>query len=67
MEIFGFILPLWAIFLVAIIVIFVAWKIIKFAIKIFIVLVIIFLILMGLDALQVFSMIQDLFSTIPFF
>jgi hypothetical protein len=67
MEVFGFILPLWAIFLVAIIVIFLAWKIIKFAIKFFIILVIIFLILMGLDALQVFDMIQDLFSIIPLF
>lgn len=67
MQIFGFFIPLWAIFLIAIIIIVVAWKVIKFALKIFIILVIIFLILMGLDALQVFDRITDLFSIIPLF
>ncbi len=35
-------IPLWLIFLIAIIVVFIGWKIIKFALKIFIALAIIF-------------------------
>jgi hypothetical protein len=42
-------IPLWLIFLIAIIVVFVGWKIIKFAVKLFIALVLIFLLLMIAD------------------
>ena len=64
MEIFGFILPLWAVFLGAIVVAIVAWKLIKFAIKILLILVVFFAILVGLDLFQVFDKIQLLLSSI---
>jgi hypothetical protein len=64
MEILGFTLPLWAIFLVGILLVLVAWKLIKFAIKIVLVLVVLFIILMGLDYFGIFDAIQGLVSTI---
>jgi hypothetical protein len=60
-EIFGS-LPLWVILLIGIIVVLVAWKIIKFAIKILLILIIAFLILLGLDFLNVFDFIQNLLT-----
>ena len=63
-ELFGMNLPLWAIFLAGIIVIIVAWKVIKFAIKVLLLAVVIFVVLMGFDVLNVFGTIQDLFSGI---
>ena len=54
-ELFGVNLPLWAIFLAGIIVIIVAWKVIKFAIKVLLLAVVIFIVLMGLDVLNVFD------------
>jgi len=66
MMIFGFNLPLWAVFLGGIIAVFVAWKIIKFAIKILFILIAFFAILFGIDALNtlgVFSWIQEIFSS----
>jgi len=42
-------IPLWLILLIAIIVVFIGWKIIKFAVKVFIVLVLIFLLIMIAD------------------
>ena len=63
-ELFGVNLPLWAIFLAGIIVIIVAWKVIKFAIKVLLLAVVIFVVLMGFDVLNVFGTIQDLFSGI---
>jgi len=63
-ELFGFILPLWAIFLIGILVVILAWKIIKFAIKFLLVVIVIFLIFMGLDFLNVFGWFQNLFSGI---
>ena len=63
-ELFNVDIPLWAIFLIAIIVVIIAWKVIKFAIKILLILVVIFLILIGLDALNVFSYIQNFISNI---
>lgn len=63
LEIFGS-LPLWAIILVGIIVVVIAWKIIKFALKILLVLIVSFGILMGLDFLGVFNVLQDLLSSI---
>ena len=63
LEIFGS-LPLWAIILVGIIVVVIAWKIIKFALKILLVLIISFAIMMGLDILGVFDALQKLLSGI---
>ena len=67
MEIFGVIIPLWAIFLIAIIAVIVVWKLIKFAIKIMIVIVIVFVIIMGLDYFQVFDWFRSVLTVIaPF-
>ena len=63
MEIFGFILPLWAVFLGAIVIAIVAWKLIKFAIKILLILVVFFAVLIGLDLFDVFTNIQKLLSS----
>ena len=64
MDVFGFTLPLWAVFLGGIIIVVVAWKLIKFALKVLLVLVVFFAILIGLDVLNVFNIIQDLLSNI---
>lgn len=64
MEILGVYLPLWAVFLIGIILVVVAWKLIKFALKILLVLVVFFVILIGLDALGVFNTIQNFLLTI---
>ena len=63
LEIFGS-LPLWAIILVGVIVVVIAWKIIKFALKILLVLIVSFAIMLGLDILGVFEAIQKLLSGI---
>lgn len=63
LEIFGS-LPLWAIILVGVIVVVIAWKIIKFALKILLVLIVSFAIMMGLDILGVFNILQNLLSGI---
>jgi len=68
LEIFGS-LPLWAIVLVGVIVVVIAWKIIKFALKILLVLIAFFAIMMGLDILGVFDILQNLLpvlSNCPF-
>ena len=49
MELFGIVVPLWALFIGLILVVVVVWKLIKFAIKILIVVVVFFAILIGLD------------------
>ena len=64
MDIFGFDLPMWVVFLIGIIVVVIAWKLIKFAIKILLVIVVFFVILIGLDYFQVFNAIQNFFSNI---
>jgi len=64
MDVFGFALPLWAVFLGGIIIVVVAWKLIKFALKVLLVIVVFFAILIGLDVLNVFNIIQDLLSNI---
>ncbi len=64
MDIIGFTVPLWALFLAGIVIIFIAWKIIKFAIKLFVILLIFFGILMGLDMLGVFGWLQQLIMTL---
>ena len=63
-EIFGVELPLWAIFLIGIIVVIVAWKLIKFALKILLIAIVFFVILLALDFFNVFNWIQNLFSGI---
>jgi len=64
MDVFGFTLPLWAVFLGGIIIVVVIWKLIKFALKVLLVLVVFFGILIGLDVLGVFNFIQGLLSNI---
>jgi hypothetical protein len=61
-EIFGVELPLWAIFLIGIIVVILAWKLIKFAFKILLIALVVFVILIGLDFFNVFNWIQNLFA-----
>lgn len=61
-EIFGVELPLWAILLIGIIVVIVAWKLIKFALKILLIAIVVFVILIGLDFFNVFNWIQNLFA-----
>jgi len=65
MEILGMIIPLWAVFLGGIIVVIIAWKLIKFAIKLLLVLVVFFAVLIGLDVLGVFDLIMGLFTNLP--
>ena len=65
MDVFGFVLPLWAVFLGGLIIVVVAWKFIKFAIKVLLILIIFFAILIGLDFLGVFNFIQNILSNIP--
>ncbi|OYT29799.1 hypothetical protein B6U98_01225 [Thermoplasmatales archaeon ex4572_165] len=61
LEIFGQI-PLVYLLLLGIIVIVIAWKVIKFAIKIFVALLIFFGVLIGLDMLGIFQWIQQMLS-----
>lgn len=63
MMIFGFELPLWAVFGGGIIVVLIAWKIIKFAIKALFALIVFFGLLFGLDLLGFFSWIQAFISS----
>jgi hypothetical protein len=62
MELFGIVVPLWALFIGLILVVVVVWKLIKFAIKILILIVVFFAILIGLDFIGVFKIISDLIS-----
>jgi hypothetical protein len=59
MELFGIVIPLWALFIGIIIIAFIVWKVIKFAIKALIFVVIFFVILIGLDLLNVFTWINE--------
>lgn len=63
-TLFGYVMPLWLVFLILIIVVLFIWKIIKFAIKILIIIVIFFVILFGLDLLGFFDAIQNLIAGI---
>ena len=63
-ELYGITLPLWAFFLIGIIVVIIVWKLIKFAIKLLLIVIIFFVILIGLDYFDVFGWIQNLFSGI---
>jgi hypothetical protein len=64
LEMYGITLPLWAFFLIGIIAIIIIWKLIKFAIKILLIVVVFFVILIGLDYLDVFGWIQNILSGI---
>jgi len=57
-------IPLWALFIGLILVVVVVWKLIKFALKILIVVVVFFAILIGLDVIGVFDQISGLFSSL---
>lgn len=59
MEILGFTLPLWALFLIGIIGVIIAWKLIKFAIKIVLVLIVFFGSLFLIDFFDVVGTIQQ--------
>jgi hypothetical protein len=63
MDLFGYSVPLWAIFLLAIVIAIFAWKIIKFALKVLIVLVVIFVIFMGLDYFHIISWMQGVLAS----
>ena len=63
MLIFGFDLPLWAVFACGIVLVYIAWKIIKFAVKILLILVVFLGILFGLDLVGFFGWVQDLLSS----
>jgi uncharacterized membrane protein (Fun14 family) len=62
MEILGFTLPLWALFLMGIIGVIIAWKLIKFAIKIVLILIVFFGSLFLIDFFDVVGIIQQLLN-----
>ena len=55
-------MPLWIVFVIVIIAAVVIWKLIKFALKILLVLIVFFVMLIGLDFLGVFEIIQNILS-----
>jgi len=63
-QILGFELPLWALFLIGIIVVVVAWKFIKFAIKLMMIVIVFFIILMIIDYFNIISGIQNLILSV---
>ena len=63
-EVLGFELPLWALFLIGIIVVMVAWKFIKFALKIMMIVIVFFIILMVIDYFNIISGIQNLLLSV---
>jgi len=52
-------IPLWMILIGVVLLVFIFWKLIKFALKVLIALVVFFIILIGLDLLGVFSWINE--------
>jgi len=62
--IFGVNIPLWIVFIIGLIVLILAWKLIKFALKILLIVAVFFIILIILDYTNVFDAIQSLFSGI---
>jgi len=63
MEIFGIVIPLWAVFIGVILLIVILWKLIKFALKVLIIVIVFFAILIGLDLIGVFDYITNFVST----
>jgi len=64
LEMYGITLPLWVFFLIGIIALVIVWKLIKFAIKILLIIVVFFIILIGIDYFDIIGLIQNLFSGI---
>ncbi|MBN2065873.1 MAG: hypothetical protein JW771_03585 [Candidatus Thermoplasmatota archaeon] len=62
MELFGITIPLWGVFIGIILLVIVAWKLIKFALKVLLVIIVFFVVLIGLDITGVFSWMQGLFA-----
>ena len=65
MLIFGIDVPLWAVFIGGILLVLLAWKLIKFTIKIVFIVVAFLIILIGLDFAGVFDWIQNLLTYVP--
>ena len=63
-QILGFELPFWALFLIGIIAVVVAWKFIKFALKLMLIVIVFFIILMVIDYFEVISGIQNLLLSV---
>lgn len=63
MDLFGFTIPLWALFIGIILIVVVVWKLIKFALKLLIVVVVFFALLIGLDVIGVFDKISGFLSS----
>lgn len=51
MELFGIIIPFWAVLLGILVITLVLWKLIKFAVWVFIIIVVVIIALIGLDVL----------------
>jgi hypothetical protein len=51
MEIFGYIIPFWVVLLVIIGIVFLLWGVLKFAVRILIIIAVILIALIGLDVL----------------
>jgi hypothetical protein len=51
MELFGFVIPFWVVILVIIGIVFLLWGVLKFAVRILIIITIVLFALIGLDAL----------------
>jgi len=66
LTLFGFQLPLWLIFFIIILIVIFAWRIVKFAIKVLLILVLIFIVLALLDYFNVFNWIKEIITTIIF-
>ena len=64
LEMYGITLPLWLFFLIGIIALVIVWKLIKFAIKILLIIIVFFIILIGIDYFDIIGLIQNLFSGI---
>ena len=60
MFVFGLDVPIWAVLVLLILFVVVAWKIIKFALKILVMILVFFVVLIGLDWLNVFDLLQKL-------
>lgn len=62
-TLFGYIFPMWFIFLLLIIGFIIAWKLIKFTIKVLLLVIMFFVIVLCLDFFGVFEFIQNIIST----
>jgi hypothetical protein len=64
LVLYGYDIPLWLIFLVGVISLFVFWKLFKFAVKILLILAVIFILMMFLDYFNVFDWLQDMLTQV---